>query len=175
MKRMSVFNKQDMDRYQKIWSILSKFYDEKNRRLLAAAMVLSLGYGANKVISGLTGMNPDAIKLGREQIEGIETMPEKNRMRRKGGGRKPITEIYKEIEKVLLDLIEKQTKDGQDYSHLRTSKGIHYLAKTLTNMGYPISSLTVSKLLIKHGYSKEAKEKRYEIIVDADSSICKHI
>jgi len=93
MKRLINFTDEDRERYAQIWNYVHEHIDEKTKRLLAASMSLSLGYGGGKVIREITGLNTDTIKLGIEQITG-KTLLDDNRKRREGGGRKPITDIY---------------------------------------------------------------------------------
>ncbi len=49
------FSLQDQTRYHAIFSQCQQVLDEKSLRLVAAAMVLSLGYGGQKAIHEVTG------------------------------------------------------------------------------------------------------------------------
>ena len=51
MKRLKDFSEMDRERYSDIWKKLENHIDEKTKRLLAAAMSLSLGYGGNKILT----------------------------------------------------------------------------------------------------------------------------
>ncbi len=70
--------------------------DEQSLRLVAAPMVLSLGYGGQKAIHAVTGLFPDTLRLGIAQLQG-KTPLDPDRIRRPGDGRKPITEIFPEL------------------------------------------------------------------------------
>jgi hypothetical protein len=152
---------EEKSRYAVIWNELSKHYDEKDKRLLAAAMSKSLGYGGQKVVLEITKLNADTVKLGTEQLNGIESLPDKG-CRRLGGGRKPVTEIYPEIEMELLKLVEATTQGDPESPLLWTSKSLENLANGLKEKGYCISLPTVSDLLAKNGYSMQANKKRFE-------------
>ena len=161
MKKMSIFTDEDRERYTTIWNELESHFDEKSKRLLAAAMAKSLGYGAQKVIIEITKLNSDTIKFGTEQLNGIEVIPA-NGSRREGGGRKSITEIYPDIEKELLKLVETNTQGDPESPLLWTSKSLDHLAKELMKKGFNVSLPTVSALLAKNEYSMQANKKRFE-------------
>lgn len=161
MKKMSEFTEEDKRRYTAIWEGLENHYDEKSRRLLAAAMAKSLGYGGQKTIVEITKVNADTIKLGFEQLEGLEILHD-DRIRRTGGGRKKITEIYPDIESELLKLVESETQGDPESPLLWTSKSLDHLADALHEQGYEISIPTISALLTKNEYSMQANKKRFE-------------
>ncbi len=167
MKKMKEFTDEDRRRYTEIWKELKPHYDEKSKRLLVAAMAKSLGHGGRKVIIEITGVNPDTIKLGIDQLEGIEELDE-SRNRRIGGGRKPITGIYDDIEEQLIKLVEADTQGDPESPLLWTTKSLEHLAKALNDMGYSISPPTISKLLAKNNYSMQANQKRFEGTVHVD-------
>jgi hypothetical protein len=161
MKRLKDFSTTESERYNEIWNRLDGHIDEKTKRLLAAAMSLSLGYGGNKVIRQITKLNPDTIKLGIEQITGKKTLDD-NRIRGKGGGRKAITEIYPEIETELIKLVEANTQGDPESPLLWTSKSLNNLRKTLEEKGFIVSLPIISELLGKNDYSMQANKKRFE-------------
>lgn len=161
MKKLSNFTDDDKQRYTIIWQELKKYYNEKDKRLLVAAMVKSLGYGGQKVMREITGLNPDTMKHGVEQLNNIETIDDK-RMRRIGGGRKLITEVYPDIEHELLALVEADTQGDPESPLLWTSKSLENLTKALNEKGYSISVPTVSELLAKNDYSMQANKRRFE-------------
>jgi hypothetical protein len=155
------FSDTERERYKAIWESLEHHIDEKTKRLLAAAMSLSLGYGGNKVIREITKLNPDTVKLGIEQLTGKAAI-EDARVRRTGGGRKPVTDIYPEIETELLRLVESNTQGDPESPLLWTSKSLQNLKDALKNKGYDISLPVISELLSKNEYSLQANKKRFE-------------
>lgn len=161
MKRMGIFSEVEKERYSLIWNELEKHFDEKDKRLLAAAMTKSLGFGGQKAICALTKLTEDTIKLGTEQLNGAELLPT-NRCRRIGAGRKPITETYPDIEIELLKLVEMATQGDPMSPLLWTSKSLDHLTKELIKKGYTVSLPTVSALLAQNGYSMQANRKRFE-------------
>ena len=161
MKRLISFSDTDRDRYNNIWERLESHIDEKTKRLLAAAMSLSLGYGGSKVVREITKLNSDTIKLGIKQLTGKADLDD-NRVRRIGRGRKPITEIYPDIEKELLKLVEANTQGDPESPLLWTSKSLQNLKDTLKNKGYDVSLPVISEFLSKNEYKMQANKKRFE-------------
>jgi len=124
-------------------------------------MSLSLGYGGNKVIREITKLNPDTIKLGVEQLTGEVSISE-DRMRRAGGGRKQITEIYPTLETELIKLVEANTQGDPESPLLWTSKSLEKLQSALEEKGFKVSIPVISDLLSKNDYSMQANRRRFE-------------
>lgn len=173
MKKMGIFTDEDRKRYTAIWDELEKHYDEKDKRLLAAAMTKSLGFGSQKVIVEITKLNADTIKFGTEQLNGTKAIPE-NGCRTLGGGRKFITEIFPDLEAELLKLVETNTQGDPESPLLWTSKSLEHLKKELIEKGYSISMPTISALLAKNEYSMQANKKRFEGTSQIDGIIEKY-
>lgn len=62
--------------------------DEKQRRLYAGLESLKLGYGGDQRIAAFIGMDPHTVAKGRREL--IERDFEVDRIRKAGGGRKPV-------------------------------------------------------------------------------------
>lgn len=62
--------------------------DEKQRRLYAGLESLKLGYGGDQRIAGFIGMDSHTVAKGRREL--IEQDFEVDRIRKAGGGRKPV-------------------------------------------------------------------------------------
>ena len=161
MKKLIEFSKTDSERYKTIWDLLHDHIDEKDKRLLAAAMAQSLGYGGQKVICELTGVSQATVKYGVAQLTGDVPL-DVERIRLSGGGRKTITEIYPDIEAELLKMVSDDSQGDPESPLLWTSKSTEHLAKALTEKGMHVSSVTVSKLLKKNNFSMQANVKRFE-------------
>jgi len=84
------------------------------------------------------------------------------RVRRRGGGRKPLWEKDPCLLTSLEALVDPDTR-GDPQSPLRwTCKGVRELAGALSAQGHPVSYQVVSELLHKAGYSLQANAKRLE-------------
>ena len=69
----------------------------------------------------------------------------RDRVRRPGGGRKPITEIYPDLLPALLKLVGKDPQGDPESPWLWTSKSLAHLADALTAQDMPVSPMTVSR------------------------------
>ena len=138
--------------------------DERGRRLWAAAEAESLGHGGVRAVSKATGIAESTIRIGRRQIKpSIEKgVPEIRRIRKEGGGRKPLAEKDSDLLKVLDSLVE-PTSRGDPMSPLRwTCKSTRRLAKDLSQKGHPVSHTKVGQLLGELNYSLQGTQKRME-------------
>jgi hypothetical protein len=69
--------------------VLSRL-DEQQRRWLAALESQKVGYGGDRLLSQITGLHPDTIRRGREELDAdLEGRPVE-RVRNPGGGRPPV-------------------------------------------------------------------------------------
>ena len=161
MKKLKSFTDEDRQRYSDIWSSISEHLDEKSKRLLAASMSLSLGYGGNKILREITGLNPDTIKYGIEQITGKKPVnSERNRV--EGGGRKPVSDTYPNAESSILRMVEVDTQGDPESPLLWTSKSLQNIQSALLEEGISISLPVISEFLAKNEYSMQANRKRFE-------------
>lgn len=155
------WNDDERDHYQRMFALLRDHLDEKATRLLGAAMALSLGDGSHTAIHAITGLAMDTLQLGVAQLRGDAALVAE-RIRRPGGGRKVITEIYPELVPTLLQLVGEDTQGDPESPLLWTTKSLSHLAEVLTNQGMPVSTTTVSRLLAEQGYSMQANRKRFD-------------
>jgi hypothetical protein len=71
-------------------NLLLSRLNEQPRRWLAALESQKLGHGGDKRLSEVTGLHPDTIRKGREELDaGLEGRPT-DRVRNPGGGRPPL-------------------------------------------------------------------------------------
>ena len=93
--------------------------DERARRLWAANEALSIGYGGISRVIEATGISSATIHKGIKELNNKQSV-DKNRIRKKGGGRK--TKASDKITKELLNLVD-PTERGDPESPLKwTSK-----------------------------------------------------
>lgn len=74
----------------------------------------------------VTGLALDALQLGISHLQGTAA-PAEDRVRRLGGGRKPIMEMYPEIEDALLKLIAESTQVDPESPLLWTTTSLCHL------------------------------------------------
>jgi len=145
------------------FTLLEQLFDERNRRLLAAAEAQVLGHGGISLVSKATGLSRKAISKGLVELAGppLKRLPP-GRIRRAGGGRKALATHQPGIKSALERLVEPSTR-GDPESPLRwTCKSVRHLSVELTAQGYPLCPQKVADLLHELGYSLQANRKVLE-------------
>ena len=74
------------------WEVLRGERNERTRRLTAAAEAQALGRGGIAAVAEVTGLGPATIRRGLMDLAHPESLPPAGRIRRPGGGRKPLTQ-----------------------------------------------------------------------------------
>lgn len=134
--------------------------DERAQRLVLGAEARSLGHGGIAAVARASGASRSRVGDGVAELEaGEEPL---HRVRRAGGGRKPITQTDPGLLEALLGLVE-PTRRGDPESALSwTTLSTRRLAAELTAAGHPVSQETVAKLLRAQGFSLQGNAKTVE-------------
>lgn len=143
---------------------LRPLMDERMRRLWAGSEAIALGRGGIAVVAEATGMARNTVVAGiREQRQRQRSGASfELSVRRRGGGRKRLTEQTPALLAALESLVEPVTR-GDPQSPLRwTSKSVRKLADELGARGYRVSARTVNRLLGALDYSLQANRKTRE-------------
>jgi hypothetical protein len=133
----------------------------------AAAEANTLGHGGVVAVSKATGLAESTIRKGRKEIRNHPPGDNKQetavcRVRKKGGGRKPLEQKESSLLDRLDALVE-PTSRGDPMSPLRwTCKSTRRLAKELVAQGCPVSHSKVGNLLTFLNYSLQSTRKRME-------------
>jgi hypothetical protein len=77
------------DHHRRLNLILSRL-DEQQRRWVAAAEAERLGYGGFNDVAAITGMHPETIRRGRDELAADLTGRPADRVRLAGGGGRPV-------------------------------------------------------------------------------------
>jgi hypothetical protein len=138
--------------------------DERLRRQWAAAEARDVGWGGISAVAQATGLSRTTITAGLRELAlpEPERVIEACRVRRLGGGRKPVTETDPGLLTALEALIEPTTR-GDPESPLRwTCKSTRHLAEELQRQHHPVGERTVARLLHAADYSLQANRKTRE-------------
>lgn len=145
--------------------------DEKARRVWAASEAMALGYGGISAVAKATGMAISTIRIGIQEIQEIKESSAQTlilqeeaprRVRRVGGGRKPLTSYDPTLVKDLEALVS-ATIRGDPISPLRwTCKSTRVLAGELKHKGHSVTHASVGRLLRDLGYSLQGAQKTKE-------------
>ena len=153
-------NEMNEERVRQRYEMLAPFLDEKQRRLLAGAEAITYGVGGLEQVAALLGMAKETVHRGIRELQN-PTAIEPERVRRRGGGRKPTTASDPELRIHLEELLSPSTR-GDPQSPLRwTCKSTRKLAAQLNAMkpGRAVSDHLVRDLLHEMGYSLQANRK----------------
>jgi len=146
---------------KKIFETMEGRLNERQQRLLTAAVADALGYGGISTLSRITGMSRTTITSGRKELKDSEEVYG-GKVRKKGGGRKKIRDKDQTLMDDLERLIEPVTR-GDPESPLRWScKSTRKLAEELNSTGHDVSHVTISTLLSELGYSLQGNKKTIE-------------
>src|SRR3990172_11179052 len=117
---------------QEKYKALNAILDERGKRIWAAVEARSLRHGGISKVAKATGLSRTTIHVGFKELEsGGSSAPPPGRVRKKGGGRKPLTHHAPDIISALDALVEPTTR-GDPESPLRwTCKSTRHLAQEL--------------------------------------------
>ena len=135
------------------------------RRQWGATEAQTYGWGGVSAVSDATGMSRNTIKRGLAELALRKKNPRavvSSGLRKKGGGRKRLTETDPGLSEALNWLVE-PTSRGDPMSPLRwTCKSTAHLAEELSRQGHPIGAWTVGNMLNASGYSLQSNRKTKE-------------
>jgi hypothetical protein len=148
------------------FTTLEPLLDERARRLWAAVEARAIGRGGIIRVAEATGLSRGTIRSGLRELDAPASAEEwsspTGRLRRPGGGRKPLVDHDPDLLRDLEDLVDPVTR-GDPMSPLRwTCKSAAKLAEGLQSGGHAVSERTVNRLLHDLGYSLQANRKTIE-------------
>ena len=118
------------------------------------------GWGGLAAVSRITGLARSTINRGEDDLDA--TPLPKGRVRRAGGGRRPLCETDPGLLPALKSLVEPATLGDPMRPLIWVSKSLKKLAAVLTAMGHPVGPDTVRKLLVTLGFSRQSNRKADE-------------
>jgi transposase len=148
------------------FAALDPLWDERTRRRWAAVEARAIGRGGIARVAEATGLSRATIRAGLQELDApITSDPRRassERVRRPGGGRRPLADRAPRLLRSLESLVDPVTR-GDPMSPLRwTCKSAARLAAELQNQGQAISERTVNRLLHELGYSLQSNRKTLE-------------
>jgi len=138
-------------------------FNERSRRLWAAAEALAAGRGGISAVHRATRISRTTIHEGIRELNDPDLLREQSdRTRNPGGGRKKAVDIDPRLRDALDALLDPVTR-GDPESPLRwTCKSLRVLASELGKKGHSVSHQLVAELLREMGYSLQANRKTSE-------------
>src|SRR6516225_3108598 len=143
------------------WEADGSKRDERGQRLFAASEARAAGWGGVAAVAKITGVSRKRITAGLKDLAAPPLDP--GRVRRKGGGRRPITETDGTIVEHLKHLVEPVTMGDPMRPLMWVSKSQEKLADELVALGHDVSPNTVGRLLVDElAYSRQVNRKTHE-------------
>ena len=140
--------------------------DERQRRLLVAMEAVELGYGGVSAVSEITGMSRNTILRGIDDLDVVQKSKNKGdvtgRIRKRGGGRKRVAEVFPELESVIENLLEPSVRDDPESPLRWTCKSVRNISDLLKGEGYEVSRQTIAAILHDLEFSLQGNRKTKE-------------
>src|SRR5512143_2257416 len=148
------------------FNTLEPLLDERARRLWAAVEARAIGRGGIIRVAEATGLSRGTIRAGLRELDtpvpDDQGRPRAGRLRRPGGGRKPLVDHDPDLLRDLETLVDPVTR-GDPMSPLRwTCKSAEKLARELRAQGHRVSERSINRLLHDLGYSLQSNRKTIE-------------
>lgn len=141
------------------------FYDslnEKDRRRYAGVEARKIGHGGRSYIAEVMGCSRRTVSKGAYEVSSLPKKGVDQRIRKKGGGRKPYGDKRGEIdEKFLLVLHHHTAGDPMDEKVRWTDLTLGEIVTALReDHGIRVSKWVVRRLLKKHNYRRRKAQKK---------------
>jgi hypothetical protein len=147
----------DSTAIQRIKSMLP-ILNEKQKRLYLAAEAKSLGRGGLKEVHEVTGASKTTIIRGQKEL--IDGCPcGDDRIRSEGGGRKHITNKYKNIEDKIELIVSTETAGNPENVILWTTKSLRNIQDILEKDGIAVCHNVIRDILHDMDYSLQQNQK----------------
>ena len=142
------------------WELVGSKLDERGQRLFAAAEVRAAGWGGKVAVAEITGLALSTLGHGLNALDGPPLAA--GRVRRKGGGRRPLSAVDATLLEDLRRLVEPATLGSPTRPLLWVSKSCEKLSAALGGLGHKVSASSVRRLLSKLGFSRQSNRKTDE-------------
>ena len=124
--------------------------DERSRRLVLGMAALAAGEGGTGRVAALAGASWQTVADGAAEVASGETAAA-GRVRRPGGGRKPLAESDPGLLPALLALVQDSTRGDPESPLQWTSKSTRHLSDELAAQGHRCSPQTCWRMLMAAG------------------------
>lgn len=145
---------------------LEPYLNEKALRVWAATEAQALGRGGISLVAQATGLSRTTIHAGLREVkqaqQALTAALAQAPLRRRGGGRKAVTETDPTLPGDLEALLDSVTHGDPESPLLWTCKSTTKLAAELRAMKHEVSQRTVYSLLRQMGYSLQGNRKSTE-------------
>jgi len=133
--------------------------NEKQKRLFLASCANTLGHGGVKKVCEISGSSKTTIIKGKKELAcGVDE--QETRIRKSGGGRKPLETEYPELSKWLEEIVSAETYGNPENPLVWTTKSLRNIQEAvLSEHEVYISFKSIGTQLEKMGYSLQSNRK----------------
>ena len=143
---------------------MKSILNERQYRCYLGTTAISLGRGRKALVARLSGSSINTVRKGVEEVKNNTEIQKNDRVRKPGGGRKAVSQMYPKIYEAIEKII-----DGETYGD--PEKVIHWTTKSLMSIaeelekdyGIKVSHTVVAGKLEEMGYSKHLNQKRLQV------------
>jgi hypothetical protein len=144
---------------------MRQFYaslSEKDRRRYAGVEALKLGQGGRNYIARVLGCSRRTVTTGAREVSGLPGRDVEQRLRQPGGGRKPYTAAWVEIDQKFLAVLHDHTAGDPMNAEIRwTNLTVGDIVQALRDdHAIAVSAHVVRQLLHKHHYRRRKAQKK---------------
>lgn len=133
---------------------------EKDRRLYAGLESQKLPRSGQKYLAALLGCSPKTIRRGAQELADKKLLPETERIRHTGGGRKRILDKHPELHAKFEQVLAEDTAGSPMNEDIRwTSLTPTQIAAALATEAQAVSAATAKQLLKKNQFKKRRARK----------------
>ena len=144
---------------------MTPILNEKQCRLLVASMAKGYGHGGIKLVSEKSGMDVRTICSGIHEIDGdIDSNLAEGRIRKKGGGRKPLKELEPTLISCIESILENNTYGDPQKVIAWTNLSLRSISSILAEKyNLKVGKDVVARVLDELGYSKQVNQKMLQV------------
>jgi hypothetical protein len=141
--------------------LLLPMLDERSRRLVLGAVARAAGEGGTGAVASLAGASWQTVANGAAEVASGQTAAP-GRVRRPGGGRRPLAESDPGLLPALQALVADSMRGDPGSPLTWTTRSVKKLAGELTAGGHPCSPVTAWRTLRRAGYTLQSNSKAAE-------------
>lgn len=152
---------------QKKYQQLKHCLDERSRRLWCASEALAIGKNGVGIVHAATQISRPTIYAGMKEITHCHKM--EGRIRKKGGGAKPMLNKKLEILPALENLIERASTSDREGLLKWTTLTLKKMSSDLEKLGFYACHSTLADLLKQGDYSLQLNNKEGKSMTDRNA------
>jgi transposase len=136
--------------------------NEKQKRLFLASCANALGWGGVKKVCEISGVSKDTVIKGKRELQ--SPMPNEDRIRRKGGGRKKSEDKHPELPDWIEQIVAESTYGNPENPLTWTTQSLRKIQdQILSNHQVYVSIESIARILREMNYSLQGNKKMIQV------------